>query len=820
MNARCCYIADPMGTTRRRSHWLALITLAVACAKPTTPAPKPPAAEPKSVVEPTAQPRQRFSGRYDTLTAELEASLEKFHVPGMAVAVVYEDSVIYARGFGFSDLEKKEAVTPRTRFAIGSSTKAFTATVIGQLVDEGKMGWDDPLTKHVPEFVLGVKSDDDAAQATIRDALCHRTGFTRMGVLWASGEVPRKQFLAQASQAEPLAPFREQFLYNNVTYTAAGEASARVEKILWAELVTRNLLEPLGMRNTVVISEEAKRLGMAQGYKWNADKSSFDVLPMRSLDEIAPAGAINSTVLDMTAWLRFQINRGMYRGEQLVKSDTLKETWKPQIDVGGTMKYGLGWFVDEYDGQPMLHHGGNIDGYSAMVSFLPEERLGVVMLSNVSFSGMQDAVRGITYDALLAEVDDGSEADEEDLSAFEGQFVAGFGPFAGKNFAVTSKDGVLFVDVPGQQNYELKPPGKDGKRSFAATDAVAVAFERDGGKVNSMHLFQGGFNFELFREGYTPEPEVPLASLEALLGDYESSVLGRAKVLIRNNRLAIDVPKQMVYELFPPNEAGMWRFRVKDDIAVEFLPKAAPTKVVMHQGGKTFDLARVKAVKPSGAGPTSASLDKLRKSKRAERAFAKLGVVKMTGTIRFVQAGVSGTMTIWAAADGRLYSKLDLGKFGWQEAMAGPKGGWDVSSFGPREDLMGERLQQALLLSPFLYGRGLQAVFDGVSVDDVSTDDGRETAKVSLTKGELPTVRASIDLKTGDILKTSYEALWSGPGNIPTTETLSEYRGVLGLRLPHTIERKTRPSGVIRLTNIVYEAAEDSVVFPSEPTAR
>lgn len=810
-----------MGTTRRRSHWLALLTFAVACAKPTTPAPQPPVADTPEPAESVAQPRERFSGRFDTLTAELEAGLEKFHVPGMAVAVVYEDSVIYARGFGFSDVEKKEAVTPRTRFAIGSSTKAFTATVIGQLVDEGKMSWDDALSKHVPEFVLDVKSDDDAAQATVRDALCHRTGFTRMGVLWASGEVPRKQFLAQASQAEPLASFRDQFLYNNVTYTAAGEASARVEGVLWAELVTRNLLEPLGMRNTVVLTEEAKRLGMAQGYKWNEDTSSFDVLPMRSLDEIAPAGAINSTVLDMTAWLRFQINRGVYRGEQLIKPETLKETWKPQIDVAGKMKYGLGWFVDEYEGQPMLHHGGNIDGYSAMVSFLPEERLGVVMLSNVSFSAMQDAVRGITYDALLAANDEGADAADEDLTAFEGEFVAGFGPFAGKNFSVTTKDGVLFVDVPGQQNYELKPPGKDGKRSFAVTDAVAVRFDRDGGKVNTMHMFQNGFDFELFREGYTPEPDVPLASLEPLLGDYESSVLGRAKVLVRNNRLAIDVPKQMVYELFPPDDAGMWRFRVKNDIAVEFSPKDAPKKVVMHQGGKTFDLVRVKAAKSSGSGPTAATLAKVRKSKRTERAYGKLDVVKVTGTIRFVQSGVSGTISIWAAADGRLYSKLDLGKFGWSESRVDAKGGWDVSSFGPRDDLMGERLQQMLLLSPLLYGRGLQAVFDDVSVDGVSTDDGRETAKVSLTKGDLPTIKAEVDLKTGDILKTSYEALWSGPGNIPTTETLSDYRGVLGLRLPHVIERKTRSSGVVRVTNIEYAAVEDAAgLFPAEPTPR
>ena len=810
-----------MASTRPRSSWLLLLALALGCSRPNTAPTAPPPTTPEPVAAPTEVPRQRFAGRFDALTQRLEEGLDKYHVPGMAVAVVYEDSVIYARGFGFSDLEGKQAVTPRTRFAIGSSTKAFTATVIGQLVDEGKMNWDDPVSQYVPEFVLKVKSDDAAARATIRDALSHRTGFTRMGVLWASGEVPRKEFLAQASQAEPLAPFRERFLYNNATYTAAGEASARVEGVMWEELVTNRILEPLGMRNSVVLAEEAQRLGMAKGYKWNEDTSAFEPLPMRPLDEIAPAGAINSTVLDMTAWLRLQINRGTYRGERLIASKTLEETWTPQIEVAGDTKYGLGWFIEGYAGQRMLHHGGNIDGYSAMVSFLPEERIGFVMLSNVSFSGLQDAVRGIVYDTLL-EADEADEKDApgeaEDLSAFEGKFIAGFGPFSGKAFTVTSKDGVLFVDVPGQQNYELKPPAEDGKREFALTNTIAVRFEREKGGVNTMHLYQAGFDFELFREGYTPPPEVPLTTLEPLLGEYEHAALGRAKVLVRNNRLAIDVPNQMVYELFPPNEEGMWRFRVKPDIAIAFAPKDSPKKVVLHQGGKTFDLVRLKG-KPSGAkGPTAETIAKLRKDAKVERAFGKLGVVQMTGELQFMQAGVSGTITIWVAPDGRMRSRLDLGKFGWSESMVGPDGGWEVSAFSPRDDLMGKRLQQALLLSPLMYGRSLKAIFDGVAVEGTSTLEGQDIIAATLTKGELPDVKVKIDAKSGDILQVDYEALWDGPGALPTEEVLKDYRPVFGLRLPHTLERTTQASGTLRLTNVAYtQVPEEPGLFPKEP---
>ncbi len=799
------------------SFALSLLITAACAPRPDTTAPRP--------LHPTV-PATEVGGdealaeRLSRLAERLEVARVEHHVPGMALAVVKDDRVVFAKGFGKAHLADDRAADVDTVFAIGSSTKAFTATVVGQLVDAGKMSWDDPLVKYVPEFVLDVKSDDSAATATVRDALCHRTGFTRMGVLWASGEVPRNDFLAQAAKAEPLAKFREEFLYNNVTYTAAGEASARAEGVLWAELVTRNLLEPLGMRNSVVLAKEAQTLGMAQGYKWDEDDKAFEAVPMRPLDEIAPAGAINSTALDMTAWLRFQLGNGTFRGERLIEAKTLEETRTPQIEISGNTKYGLGWFVDDYEGQTMLHHGGNIDGYSAMVSFLPKEKLGVVMLSNVSFSGMQEAVKGIVYDTLLEEEAANGDPAKEDLSAFEGKYVAGFGGLAGKLLTVTSKDGKLFVDVPGQQNFELKPPGEDGKRSFALTNAIAVSFEAKKGKVNSMHLYQGGFDFELFREGYEPEPEVPLEKLEPLLGEYEHSALGRAKVLVRNNRLAIDVPKQMVYDLFPPDDEGMWKFRVKDDIAIAFSPKDAPAKVVLHQGGKTFDLVRVKA-KKKGKGPSAATVAKVRRDKRAEKAFGKLGVVKMTGNIRFVQAGVEGTLTLWVAPDGRMQSKLDLGKFGWSEAVNHSDRGWEVSSFSPREDFVGKRLQQAQLLSPLMYGRSLQAVFDDLSVEGTSDKDGREVITIRMTKGELPSVTALVDAKTGDIVHAEYEALWSGPGSIKTEEELTDYRKVFGLRLPHRMDRTTRSSGTVRITGVEYSVvSETEGLFPAEPPAR
>ncbi|HEY93291.1 MAG TPA: beta-lactamase family protein, partial [Dehalococcoidia bacterium] len=163
--------------------------------------------------------------RLERLVEQLEQQRQALHIPGMAIAVVKDDEVILAQGFGVADIEKETPVTPQTIFAIGSSTKAFTATLVGMLVDEGKMDWDDPVTDYLPYFTLDIESEDENAEATIRDLLSHRTGFCRMGLLFASGELPREEVLHAATAAEPFTGFREKFYYSNVMYMAAGVAA-------------------------------------------------------------------------------------------------------------------------------------------------------------------------------------------------------------------------------------------------------------------------------------------------------------------------------------------------------------------------------------------------------------------------------------------------------------------------------------------------------------------------------------------------------------------------------------------------------------------
>ena len=217
---------------------------------PSEPAATPPQPGPTLTVSPvplapTATPDAvsvDLQQRLDRLTHQLEERRQQLHIPGMAIAVVKDDEVILARGFGLADIENETPVTPETIFAIGSATKAFTGAPVGMLVDDGKMDWDDPVTEHIPYFTLNIDSEDENAQVTIRDLLSHRTGFPRMGILIASGNVSREDVLRAATGAEPWVGLREKWYYSSVMYLAAGVAAANAASTDWDSLVTERIL--------------------------------------------------------------------------------------------------------------------------------------------------------------------------------------------------------------------------------------------------------------------------------------------------------------------------------------------------------------------------------------------------------------------------------------------------------------------------------------------------------------------------------------------------------------------------------------------------
>ena len=799
----------PRPRLHRPAALLASVLFVLAC-EPKTNTETPAEPAPAPAVDPAAQ---ELEARLAYLEQELERAREEGHVPGMAIAIVKDDQLIYAHGFGVSDLEQGTPVTPETTFAIGSSTKAFSSTLAAMMVDEGKLAWDDPISKHLPELELQIDAKE-GEQATVRDLLSHRSGFARMGVLWAANTVGREEVLRYASQAKPVAPFREEFHYNNVTYMAGAMAAARAAGSSWEELVQTRLLEPLGMSHSNLDYASAQAdPNYSRGYTWREDLGDYEPAPMRQIDVIGPAGSINSSVLDMANWLRFQLGEGEFEGQRLVSAEALGETRTKQIEVApGTVDYGMGWMLREWEGRAVVEHGGNIDGFAASVAMLPEEQLGMVLLTNVGYTPLQGTAMTQVWEALLTDaylpVDPSSG---EDFSAFVGEYISTI-PGMKENFSVEQKDGKLAVDVPGQMLYTLEPPDEDGWRYFEATDEVAVSFDtNEAGEVIALRLHQGGMSFELLREGVVLPPEVEESEVRELLGSYRAESGMSATVMISNGRLAIDIPGQMVYELEQPDAQGDYHFRVSYDFVASFKPGESLTII---QPGATNIFKREQDAAPA-ASISLEQLHKKRKSARRQAAFVKAGVIHWSAQLELVNAGASGTSERWSDPSGQLREEMSLGALGEGMSVVSEEGGFSESSFEPARALEGLELVQNRLGVPQALFGDWREYYDSEELLRTMTRDGQELHVIELRKGELPPHEVYVDAKTWDVVEVHSVQLSPKGLRVPTTTKLSDYRKVKGVRVPFRTESSNPFNGttVVTLSEVETKVAEDPQRF-------
>ena len=684
----------------------------------------------------------------------------------MAIAVVKDDEVIFVRGFGSADLKNETPVTPETIFAIGSATKAFTATLVGMLVDEGELGWDDPVTKHIPYFTLNTDGGDEDSQVTIRDMLSHRTGFTRMGVLIAGGSVPREEVLLAATKAELWAGLRERFYYNNVMYLAAGVAAGNAAGTDWDTLLAERIFEPLGMTSSNASFDQSQAdPPLSLGYIWDEDLKVHKHQPMWVVDNIGPAGAINSNVLDMAQWVRFQLGLGAYDGDRLLSEPQHREAWTGQVEIGGGIRYGLGWFLREWQGQPVIEHGGNVDGFASQVALLPESNLGFVLLTNVFVTPLQQESINMVWDALLGELE--VESDAIDYRPYVGKYVANFGPFQDEEFAVLVQNDRLAIDVPGQTVYDLKHPDEEGKWYFAITDTIAVSFQRnDAGDVTLVKLYQSGLTFELPRVGVEVPAEIPLDELQKYLGSYHAEDLDvDVRVVIQNNRLSVDIPGQMVFELYPPDEEGKWVSRLTAKIVVGFNESDAGVEsMTRYRAGQAFNMPRIEVV--SEPLPTVDDILALRDTDSRKAAREEIGAYLMTGTIWVPQSGVGGTLSIYVSGINRMRIDTDFGKFGTVRSAVNGGRAW-LEEFGRFEELHGKRLEQAIQSHPSALSDDWRNFFDSVRVLKTGELDGRKVYVLKLQRDEVPPVTVYVDAETGDALKSEPIVLARGASAFP-----------------------------------------------------
>ena len=381
--------------------------------------------------------------------AYAEKALRDWRAPGAAIAVVKNDSVIFARGYGVRELGKTDPVDANTIFGIASTTKAFTAGALGILVDEKKVSWDAPVTKYLPWFQI--EGPYITREVAVRDLLTHRTGLPRGDRLWYASGFSRTEVLHRVRRLEPNWSFRSRYGYQNIMFMAAGEVAAAASGKSWDDLVREKIFTPLGMtRTTTTIRALPAMQDVSMPHELRND--TVYVIPWRNMDNLGPAGSMNSSANDLAQWLRMQLHDGVYAGKRVMSDSVVEEMHTPQTvirmsdesrklyDDTHFMAYGLGWSLRDYHGRLLITHGGVIDGMRTEIGMAPEDSLAIVVLANLDGTNLPTALLYRALDAymgaperdwsrLLLDARDKSEARSDSTRrAFEADRVANTRP--------------------------------------------------------------------------------------------------------------------------------------------------------------------------------------------------------------------------------------------------------------------------------------------------------------------------------------------------------------------------------------------------------
>ena len=526
------------------------------------------------------------------LDAVVMRELERWKVPGVALAIVKDGRVVLAKGWGYRDLDKKLPVTARTRFAIASDTKSFTAASLALLVDDGKLEWDQPVRRYLPEFQL--RDPVASERITPRDLLCHNSGLPRHDMVWYGAKLPLVEIVRRLRFLEPSKDFRVAFQYQNMMFVTAGVLAGRVAGTTWDKLAAQRLLAPLEMRRTNFApgALEAADDDFSLGYLKESKEQGGRVRAMpffRGDVEPSPDGAMYSCAEDMAHWIAMKLNGGKWNGRSVLSAAQVALMQAPAMpdpsagldpELGDTA-YALGVDVTTYRGHRWVFHGGNIDGFSSNVTHLPDDRAGVVVLTNLNQAKLArdvfaylvtDRVLGlppIDWGARLKERQETTEAAEED---------------AKKKQLTPRKPGTRPAHPLEEYTAEYEHPAYGIAEIARAGDGLELRFHGYKLPLNHFHfetwetppadgnplektrvMFQTGWSGEVERLAIPFEPEVAditfarrpdavmrqPAFLAPLAGAYELGPLTVTVAARGSDTLAMTIPGQGTYDLFP-----------------------------------------------------------------------------------------------------------------------------------------------------------------------------------------------------------------------------------------------------------------------------
>lgn len=360
--------------------------------------------------ERTLQAQTDNPAREKELDTFIEKGMQDWKLPGLSTVVVKDGKVVYLKGFGIRTLGNNAAVDADTQFGIMSTTKAMTALAIAMLVDEGKIRWDDPVTRHLPWFQMPTPYLTE--EVTVRDLLRHNAGLANADLLWSRGDLSTREILQRVRELKPAYSLRSSFIYQNVMYGAAGEVVTAASGMSWEQFITTRILKPLEMERS-----NATMGGMMAVNDANRSSAHFEidnkmhVIKEVPVDPVPAAGATWSTARDMGNWIRFLLDGGQYKGKRLVSEENFRELFSPQALIAPDnfypstaltkphwTAYGLGWFLQDYRGKFVAMHTGSMDGRTALIGLLPDDGIGVYVFGNADHVEFRHALMLKVFD--------------------------------------------------------------------------------------------------------------------------------------------------------------------------------------------------------------------------------------------------------------------------------------------------------------------------------------------------------------------------------------------------------------------------------------
>ncbi|WP_062697037.1 serine hydrolase [Chryseobacterium indologenes] len=350
-----------------------------------------------------------FSGK--KLDRKLLELLNESHVPGFSIAIVKDNKLIYCKGFGYSNIEKRQKTDENTLFAIGSTSKAFTTALLGIMESERKLSFDDNPRKYLPQ--LEFYNNTLNTELTIKDLICHRSGLPRHDMSWYLFPTENKDtLLSRIRYQEPFRPIRTQWHYNNFGYLIQGMIAEKITGKSWEDNIREHFFIPLEMKRSSVSIEEMKQAkNIATGYEWQ-NMETTRAMEYYNIASMSPAGSINSSSAEMSRWLEIWLNKGRYKEKSILPESYVKKAVNPLFSLEDGIRdlqfpdqhlnsYGYAWRISSYKGHYRLEHGGNIDGFSANVCLFPSDNLGIVVLCNQNSSMFPALARNIASDMIL-----------------------------------------------------------------------------------------------------------------------------------------------------------------------------------------------------------------------------------------------------------------------------------------------------------------------------------------------------------------------------------------------------------------------------------